>query len=135
MNSKKNTKVDPTVLSKVAVKLFFGIADEWNLNDSQKCALAGVNSRSTLRNWNEKIEHEQPLHLTRDTLDRLSYIAGIYKGIQVLFSEPKQWKEWIHKPNSNFGQHSPLEVMLQGGLVDLADVRRYIDGRREEQYL
>ena len=40
-----------------------------------------------------------------------------------------------HKPNSNFGQYSPLEAMLQGDLVDLADVRRYIDGRREEQYL
>ena len=128
MSSQKNTKTDPAVLSKVTVKLFFGVAQEWNLSDSQKCVLAGVNSRPTLRNWKEKIEHNLPLHLNRDTLDRLSYIAGIYKGIQVLFSDPTQWKEWIHKPNRDFGKHSALEVMLQGGLVDLAYVRRYIDG-------
>jgi len=65
----------------------------------------------------------------------LSYIAGIYKGIQLLFNDPLQWKKWIRKPNRDFFDASPLEKMLRGRVVDLADVRRYIDAWRGAQHV
>lgn len=135
MSTQTKHTTSPTTLSKVAVKLFFRIADEWGLNDEQKCVLAGVNSRSTLYNWKGKVEKGSAFELNRDQLDRLSYIAGIYKGIQILFSDPKQWKQWIKKPNNDFGGNSALEVMMQGGIVDLADVRRYLDGWRGDHHV
>ncbi len=126
--------VDESEISRVAVKLFFGIAEEWGLTDKQRCTLAGLGTRTTLHNWQRKLASGAPIKLSRDTLERLSYLAGIYKGIQMLFSEPNQWKDWVRKPNRDFGGQSALDRMLAGRVVDLVDVRRYLDGWRAEQY-
>ncbi len=121
-------------LSRVAVKLFFAIASEWALNDDQRCTLAGLGSRTTLHNWRRSLDSGKPIKLSKDTLERLSYISGIYKTLQVLFSNPAQWQDWIHKPNRDFGGNSALDHMLAGHVVDLADVRRYLDGWRGVHY-
>ncbi len=126
--------VSESEISRVAVKLFFGIAEEWALSDKQRCTLAGLGTRTTLHNWQRKLEAGSPIKLSRDTLERLSYLAGIYKSIQVLFSDPSQWKDWVRKPNRDFGGQSALERMLAGRVVDLADVRRYLDGWRGDLY-
>ena len=120
--------------SRVAVKLVLGIGDEWDLSEVQRCKLAGLNSRTTLYNWRQKINTEQTITLSADTLERLSYIAGIYKGVQILFADPAQWKNWVKKPNRDFGGKSALDRMLAGNVVDLSDVRRYLDGWRGEHY-
>jgi len=127
--------VNESEICRVAVKLFFGIAEEWGLTDKQRCTLAGLGSRTTLHNWQLKLETGTPIKLSKDTLERLSYLAGIYKGIQVLFSDPTQWKHWVRKPNRDFGGQSALDRMLAGRVVDLVDVRRYLDGWRGEQYV
>jgi hypothetical protein len=122
-------------LSRVAVKLFFAIADEWSLTEQERCQLAGLSTRTTLYNWKQKLEAKAPIKLSADTLERLSYIAGIYKALQLLFAVPEQWKTWIRKPNRDFGGRSALDRMLAGRVIDLADVRRYLDGWRGELYV
>lgn len=129
------TTVDEAQMSRVAVKLFFGIAEEWNLTDDQRCTLAGLGTRTTLHNWRQKLAAGDPIKLGKDTLERLSYVAGIYKAIQLLFSDPAQWKHWVRKPNRDFGGASALERMLVGRVVDLVDVRRYLDAWRGEVYV
>ncbi len=121
-------------MSRVALKLFFGITEEWDLTDEQRCTLAGLGTRTTLHNWRHKLDANEPIKLSKDTLERLSYLAGIYKGVQLLFSDPGQWKNWVRKPNRDFGGASALDRMLAGRVVDLADVRRYLDGWRGEHY-
>lgn len=127
--------VDNATMSRVAVKLFFGIAEEWQLTDEQRCTLAGLGTRTTLHNWKQKLATGEPIKLGKDTLERLSYLAGIYKAVQLLFSDPIQWKNWVRKPNRDFGGTSALERMLGGRIVDLVDVRRYLDGWRGEVYV
>lgn len=122
-------------MSRVAVKLFFGITEEWGLTEEQRCQLAGLSTRTTLHNWRHKLDGNEPIKLSKDTLERLSYLAGIYKGIQLLFADPVQWKNWIRKPNRDFGGASALDRMLAGRVVDLVDVRRYLDGWRGEHYV
>lgn len=122
-------QAEPEVLGRVAAKLFFAIADEWALTQPQRATLVGV-GRTTLHNWKHKVEAGDPLLLPADTLERLSYIAGIYKALQILLPTREQWAQWIKKPNRDFGGHSALEHMLGGHVVDLADVRRYLDGQR-----
>ena len=126
--------IDEAHMSRVAVKLFFGIAEEWSLTDEQRCTLAGLGTRTTLHNWRNKIASGEQIKLGKDTLERLSYLAGIYKAVQLLFSDPSQWKNWVRKPNSDFGGASALERMLAGRVVDLVDVRRYLDAWRGEVY-
>ena len=121
-------------MERVAVKLFFAIGDEWQLTDEQRCILAGVDSRTTLNNWRNRVASGDAIRLGRDKLERLSYIAGIYKALQLLWPEASQWRDWVRRPNRDFGGQSALERMLAGRVVDLADVRRYLDGWRGEHY-
>jgi len=117
-------------LGRVAAKLFFAITEEWQLTDDQRLVLAGIGSRTTLHKWRNKVINKEPINLSRDTLERLSYLAGIYKALQLLFPEPTQWAEWVNKPNRDFGGNSAMDRMLAGKVVDLADVRRYLDSWR-----
>lgn len=128
------SQIDPAVQGRVAAKLFLAIADEWALSEQQRCTLAGLASRTTLHNWRKKVEAGEGISLSADTLERLSYLAGIYKALQLLFSDSKQWQQWVRKPNRDFGGQSALDRMLAGRVVDLADVRRYLDSWRGEHY-
>lgn len=120
---------DVAELGRVAAKLFLAIADEWSLSQQQRAIIAGV-GRTTLHNWKQRVEAGEPLTLPVDTLERLSYVAGIYKALQLLLPTREHWAEWIKKPNRDFGGQSALDRMLGGRVVDLADVRRYLDAQR-----
>ena len=133
-NTQNSSNINKNQLTRVAVKLFFAITDSWSLTDKQRCILAGIESRTTLRNWRMKLDTGDAIALSRDTLERLSYIAGIYKGIQLLFSQQSMWNEWVKKPNKHFAGQSVLDRMLAGNVSDLSDVRRYIDSWRGEHF-
>jgi hypothetical protein len=65
-----------------------------------------------------------------DTLRRIGYIAGIYKALQILYSDPRLADGWIRRRNKAFGDQTPLERMCGGDVVDLAAVRSYLDAAR-----
>jgi hypothetical protein len=129
MKSAAAPRTDPADLGRVAAKLFLAICTEWQLTQEQRAVLAGV-GRTTLHNWKQKVEAGEPVAMPADTLERLSYVAGIYKALQILLPARPQWAEWVRRPNRDFGGQSALERMLGGRVVDLADVRRYLDAQR-----
>lgn len=133
-NRDAQTKPDRGALGRVAAKLFLAITGEWNLSEAQKLILAGHESRTTLNQWRQKIKAGEDIKLSRDTLERLSYVAGIYKALQLIFPNPEQWAHWIRRPNKDFGGKPALEHMLGGNVVDLADVRRYLDAWRGSHF-
>lgn len=108
--------------SDAAKRAFFRIASAWNLQDRQAAVLLGGPSRQTVYNWKKGEGGVLP----RDTMERISCILGIYKALQILFS-PEQADAWISKPNDYFGGRSALDRMLGGNVVDLYEVRRYLD--------
>lgn len=114
--------------NKVALKAYFGITQQWKLTPEQERIILGVDSRATFYRWKK---HKNGT-LGRDTLERISYVLGIYKALRILIPNELAAKEWIHKPNSAplFGGHSALEKLLVGRVIDLADVRRYLDAER-----
>lgn len=116
-------------LGRVAVKLFLGIAGKWRLTSAQCLVISGHKSASTLNRWRRKVTSGESIKLSRNTLERLSYIAGIYKALQLLFPHPEQWAEWVRRPNHHFGGQTALDHMLGGSITDLADVRRYLDAQ------
>ena len=102
---------------------FFRIMDAWEVRDSNAQVLLGRPSRTTFYAW-KKGEGGK---LSHDTLERVSYLLGIYKALQLLFSNPDQADTWMKKPNAAFGGQSALERALGGRVVDLAHVRQYLD--------
>ena len=116
-------------VSKSALQTFFNIMNTWNLNANESMTLLGLNSRSTYFKWKK---HPETANLSRDKLERLSYIFGIYKALQVLLPKPESADQWIKRPNSAlpFQGKSALERMLTGKVADLYIVRQYLDGQR-----
>lgn len=109
-----------------ALRTFFRIADAWHLNEQEQMQLLGLDSRSTLQNW----KRGAVAAISRDALERISYVLGIYKGLQILL--PQTADEWIRKSNSAgpFGGRSALDRMVSGNVADLYLVRQYVDGER-----
>lgn len=116
-------------VAKSALRTFFNIADAWHLNSNQSMTLLGLDSRSTFFKWKK---HPETANLSIDKLERLSYIFGIYKALQVLLPRPDAADQWIKRPNwaAPFQGKSALEFMLTGLVADLYLVRQYLDGQR-----
>ena len=70
------------------------------------------------------------LRLPGDTLRRIGYVAGIWKALQIVYSNPDQADSWVNRPNTFFGGQTPLQRMAAGDVTDLAAVRAYIDAAR-----
>lgn len=110
------------------LRAFFRMAELWGLGLEEQRTLLGSPSRATWHRWRKS----PPTELSRDTLERLSYLLGIWKALKILIPEARQALAWVRKPNGDplFGGRPPLERMLQGRMVDLADVRRHLDAAR-----
>lgn len=76
-----------------------------------------------------KWKKEKHGHLSQDTVERISYIMGIYKALHILLPTSEAADTWPKKANtaSLFNGGTALEKMLAGKVVDLAEVRRYLD--------
>lgn len=119
----------PKKLSPAAVRAFVNIAKHWELSTEEQLALLGSPGRSTFFAWKQSPENAS---LPRDTLERISYLLGIYKALQILLPDPQAADAWIRKPNNAllFGGKSALARMLSGNVSDLYVVRQYLDAAR-----
>jgi hypothetical protein len=117
-----------TAMGGAGLRAFANIAEAWNLSVAEQLKLLGIGSRSTFFKWRREREPRLP----RDTLERLSYLLGIYKSLQILIPDPRAADEWVRKPNAAplFGGRSALERMLSGQVADLYVVRQYLDSER-----
>jgi hypothetical protein len=110
------------------LRTFFSIAEAWKLSAREAMLLLGLRSRSTYHVWKEGRSGA----LARDTLERLSYVLGIYQALQILLPSGEAADAWMRKPNAAplFGGKSALERLLSGNVSDLYEVRRYLDAQR-----
>ncbi len=90
--------------------------------------LLGVTARSTFFKWKK----DPNTALPKDTLERISYILGIYKALQILLPDEKAADDWVKRPNEAplFSGRSALDRMLSGQVADLFVVRQYLDAQR-----
>jgi hypothetical protein len=111
-----------------ALRSFFRLADHWKLRIAEQRRLLGEPAESTFFKW----KRDQDGNPGRDVIERISYLLGIWKSLQILFPDPVQADAWLRKPNQAplFGGHSALERMLSGNVGDLYVVRQYLDAER-----
>lgn len=119
---------NPEDLGGPGLRTFFGIARAWGLSEQEQMKLLGLTSRSTLHSW----KAGRVSKIGRDTVERISYILGIFKGIGILLPDPRRADEWMRAPNDAplFGGRSALDRMTSGNVADLYLVRQYIDAQR-----
>ena len=109
-----------------ALRTFFRIAKAWGLKEQEQMKLLGLESRSTFQSW----KRGSVVAIPKDTLERMSYVMGIYKALHTLL--PKTADQWVRKPNnaSIFGGRPALDRMVSGNVADLFVVRQYVDAQR-----
>ena len=115
-------------LSGPALRTFFRVCDAWKLSAAEARRILGDPPRSTYFLWKRTGEGQ----LSRDTLERVSYVLGIYKALQILLPRKEAADAWIRKPNAAplLGGASALQRMLSGNVADLYVVRQYLDAQR-----
>ena len=115
-------------MSGLALKAFFKIMDLWEVKAREQRVLLGDIPESTYHKWKKFLTG----NLTKDQLDRISYILGIYKALQILIPDNHQSDKWIKQANFAplFGGNPPIERMLAGTMHDLHVVRQYLDAQR-----
>jgi hypothetical protein len=117
---------NPSKTAQVALKVFFNIMNEWSVKNQDQITLLGQPRSTTFYNWKKG----NAASLSVDTMERISYIMGIYKALGILFPTRDQADAWIKKPNSHFNNESALAYMLKGSMMHLNDLRRYLDAQR-----
>lgn len=107
----------------------FAIFSQWRLIGAQQMTLLGLSNEKTLYNWKSQPEKAK---LTRDLLERASYILGIYKSLEVLLPDQALADQWLATPNDNplFNGTAPVDRLLAGQVTDLAMVRNFLDAER-----
>ena len=123
-----STATDRKGLSGPALRTFFRITGLWGLSVDEQMVLLGVTARSTFFKWKKNPNTVLP----KDALERISYVLGIYKAIQMLLPDEKAADKWVKRPNTAppFGGRSVLDRMMSGQVADLFVVRQYLDAQR-----
>jgi hypothetical protein len=119
---------DRTTLASAGLKAFFRLADLWHLSTPEQMTLLGLSARSTFFHW----RRTPPAVLPKDSLERISYLLGIYKALQILLPNEQAADQWVRQPNDAplLGGRSALDRMLSGNVADLFLVRQYLDAQR-----
>jgi hypothetical protein len=128
MHPRRESPKEAVAAGGAGLRAFTKIAELWHLSIPEQLALLGIGSRSTYFKWRKESHPKLP----RDTLERLSYLLGIYKALQLLLPDNQAADEWVRRPNDAplFGGKSALERMLSGNVADLYIVRQYLDAQR-----
>jgi hypothetical protein len=113
-------------LSPSAVRAFFDIMEKWSVQDTDARALLGGLSDGQY----DKMKMKPEQILRADTLTRISYLVGIFKALNILYSEQRA-DAWVQRQNTNcvFDGKTPLAYMMEGGAAAMQVVRRLLDAR------
>jgi hypothetical protein len=114
-------------LSPAALRAFFNIVERWSVRDEDARQLLGGISSGKYYQLKQDPRHV----LEQDRLQRVSYLIGIFKALNILYS-PRLADSWIQLANTNpiFSGRTPLTYMLQGGTPAMERVRSLLDARR-----
>ena len=114
-------------LSGPAIRAFFNMMARWAVRDQDARVLLGGVTNGP---YYELKRHPDRV-LDIDRLTRVSLLIGIFKALDILYSE-RLAHAWVQLPNANrvFGGATPLAYMMRGGVPALMAVRRLLDARR-----
>ena len=116
----------PSDQQRLAIEGFFGMMERWGVDNDHARRILGFPAERTFYEWKKG----KAVRVPEDTLRRIGYVAGIWKALQIVYSDAELADGWVKRPNTFFGGQTPLARMAAGDVTDLAAVRSYIDAAR-----
>jgi hypothetical protein len=114
-------------LTPAALEAVRNLAKAWGATGGDMAALLGVSSST----WDRIKSDTWGQALSQDQLTRASAMIGTFKGLHLLFADAMA-DRWVRMRNSGplFGNRTPIETMIEGGILTMIEVRRYVDALR-----
>ena len=114
-------------LAAPALRVFMRVARAWSLTAQEQAAILGRPADAASSQLDVGImDSDWP-----ETLQRISFVLGIYAALHTLFPNQQQADSWIRRPNAGapFKGKTALALMCTGRLSDLGVVREYLEGQ------
>lgn len=111
--------------AKVA-KMLMTLFNHWELDSIAQLTLLGLSptSRAMLARYRRG---DTPLPYAQDMLDRAGWLLVIHYALRSLYQhDPRLCYGWVKLPNQLFEGRSPIDYMMQHGLIGIAKVARYL---------
>ena len=114
---------DAVYLAQVATKAYTRVVKAWQLDDLSARRMISVDSQTwtQIKNgaWNKLLEREQ--------LMRISAVVNLYGALHSCFNDDLA-NRWVKLPNKGliFSGRKPVDVMIEGGLPVMVEIRHYI---------
>jgi len=125
--AKERVRAAPSGVDPIAaLRGFFQITGAWGVTAEDARIILGAPAERTYYAWRAG----NAVRVPADTLRRIGYVAGIYKALQILYSDPHLADGWVKRPNRALSGQTPLQRMCAGDVTDLAEVRNYLDVAR-----
>src|SRR3569623_3850410 len=121
------SEADRDRLAQVALKAYRRLVLVWQLSGQEAADLLGV----SISTWERLKPEWQDRPLSQDQMSRISALVGIYKALHLLFADDMA-DRWPRLDNSGplFGRRTPIASMIDGGIPQMLEVRRYVDAVR-----
>ena len=110
----------------MVMKLF----ELWELPVKDQLSFLGLSpgSKKTLDRYRKK----EPFSDHRDLMDRAGNLLAIHRALRILYPHNRKIVyDWMTTPNSDFGGHSPADMVREKGFLGLVIVRNYLEHKLE----
>lgn len=116
------------VMARAGLLAFAKMAEHWGLTVERQRQVLGGLPKTTYYGLLKGTAQS----VSRDTLERLSLLVGIWTNLEILIPDPVASVRWMKRPHRDprFRGVWPLDWVLSGSIVSLVDVRRYLEAWR-----
>lgn len=128
----QGTTQSPTEHAATALRVAINILNKWQCTSTDKQSILAM-ARSTLYKYQE---NPTSAKLSRDQLERVSYILNIHQALRIVFSNPENVYGFMQMQNHNpyFNGKTPMELIASGNFGTLYEVYTRIDAMRGSQW-
>ena len=101
-----------------------GLARIWALDELKQLQLLGLSDPNEM----SRLRKEPPEALHHEVLERLAMLLDIFQALRTLLPQADAADTWIKRPNEAplLGGRTALDLMVEGGLASIRDVRAYL---------
>lgn len=111
-------------------QLFFRLMDLWHVEDEHGQVLLQVApAEYSALHIRASSGIQAGSTLTAQQVKRVTYLASIFRALQILLPSRERALGWVKEPNARFEGLTALEFMCEDGSIDrLAEVCAYLEG-------